>query len=310
GSRPSAAMMIPPMGLPEATFLDYAAEIKAHVNVPVIAVGRLGDPAIAAAAVADGKADFVALGRPLIADPDWVNKLRRDEPVRRCLACNTCVNEMRGGAKLGCVVNAAGGRERTFRDAAPIKGERIAVIGAGPAGLTYASLVAEHNAVTTFERDDAPGGAFRLAGKAPLFQEVEANERALTLYVDELVRACLQKNVTFRLGVDVRQNPELLAPFARIVVATGARYRYGLGPPVKLLLNTGLARRAALRNLLARLALRDWFYFKARRGSDDDIRRLARPGQTVVTIGDARKAGKSKDAIASAFSAALLEHHS
>jgi dimethylglycine catabolism A len=56
--------------------------------------------------------------------------------------------------------------------------------------------------------------------------------------------------------------------------------------------------------------LRDSFYFNARRGSGEDIRRLARPGQTVVTIGDARKAGKSKEAIASAFSAALLEHHS
>src|SRR5262249_46570514 len=160
GSRPSAAMMIPPMGLPEATFLDYAAEIKAHVNVPVIAVGRLGDPAIAAAAVADRKADFVAPGRPLIADPGWVNKLRRGGAARRCLACNTCVKEMRGGAKLGCVVNAAVGRERTFREAAPIKGERIAVIGAGPAGLTYASLVAGDNAVTVFEREREAGGAF------------------------------------------------------------------------------------------------------------------------------------------------------
>jgi 2,4-dienoyl-CoA reductase-like NADH-dependent reductase (Old Yellow Enzyme family) len=307
-SLPSAAMMIPPMALPEATFLGYVTEIKAHVTVPVIAVGRLGDPAIAAAAVTDGKADFIALGRPLIADPEWVNKLRRGEPVRRCLACNTCVNAMRGGAKLGCVVNAAVGRERTFREAAPIKGERVAVIGAGPAGLTYASLVARENAVTVFERERQAGGAFRLAGKAPLFQEVEANERAFATYIEELVRACLQRNVKFRFGVDVRKNPELLSSFDRIVVATGARYRYRLGPLVKLLLNAGVARRAPLRALFTRPAWRDWFYFEARRGSDEDIRRLARPGQTLVTIGDARKAGKSKEAIASAFSAALLEY--
>jgi dimethylglycine catabolism A len=307
-SLPSAAMMIPPMRLPEATFLDYAARIKALVNIPVIAVGRLGDPAIAAAAVADGKADFIALGRTLIAEPEWVNKLRRGEPARRCLACNTCVNEMRGGAKLGCVVNAAVGRERAFRDAAPMKGERIAVIGAGPAGLTYASLVASDNAVTVFEREQEAGGAFRLASKAPLFQEVEADERAFVVYLDELMSACLHKNVTLRLGVDVRKNPELLAPFDRIVIATGARYRYGLGPVVKLLLNAGLARRTPLRALFARPALRHWFYFDARRGLDENIPRLARPDQTVVTIGDARKAGKSKEAIASAFSAALLQH--
>jgi 2,4-dienoyl-CoA reductase-like NADH-dependent reductase (Old Yellow Enzyme family) len=309
-SLPSAAMMIPPMSLPEATFLEYAAEIKPHVKVPVIAVGRLGDAAIAAEAVVSGKADFIALGRPLIADPQWVNKLLRGEPARRCLACNTCVNDMRGGAKLGCVVNAAVGRERTFRDPKQVKGERIAVVGAGPAGLTYAVLAARHNAVTVFEREREAGGAFRLAGKAPLFQEMEANERTLTAYIDELVRACAYYDVTFRFGADVRHDPDLLKPFDRIVIATGARYRFGLGPVTKFLLNTGLARRAPLRNLFAPAGLRDWFYFKARRGSDQDIGRLARPGQTVVTIGDARKAGKSKEAIASAFSAALLEHHS
>lgn len=309
-SLPSAAMMIPPMRLPEATFLDYAAAIRTQVKVPVIAVGRLGDPATAAEAVARGKADFIALGRTLIADPEWVDKLRRGEPVRRCLACNTCVNEMRGGAKLGCVVNAAVGRERAFRDAAPVEGERIAVVGAGPAGLTYASLAAAHNAVTVFERERKAGGAFRLAGMAPLFQEVEADERALATYIDELVRACMYWGVTFRFDLDVRQQPELLAPFDRIVIATGARYRFGLGPITKLLLNTEHARRWPLRRLFARPRLRDWFYFKARRGSDDDVRRLARQGQAVMTIGDARKAGKSKEAIASAFSAALLENHS
>ena len=307
-SLPSAAMMIPPMRLPAATFLDYAAEIRRHVAIPVIAVGRLGDPATAAEAVARGHADFIALGRTLIADPAWVEKLRRGEPARRCLACNTCVNEMRGGAKLGCVVNAAAGREREFRGAAPVKSERIAVVGAGPAGLTYASLVAADNAVTFFERTREPGGALRDAGKAPLFQEVEADERAFTTYIDELVRACEQNHVTFRFGVDVRRNPDLLAPFDRIVIATGARYRFGIGPLAKFLLGTGLARRAPLRGLFARERLRDWFYFTARRSSGADIRRLVRPGQTVVTIGDARQAGKSKEAIASAFAAALLEH--
>jgi 2,4-dienoyl-CoA reductase-like NADH-dependent reductase (Old Yellow Enzyme family) len=307
-SLPSAAVMIPPMSAPEATFLDYAADIRAQVKVPLIAVGRLGDPATAADAVARGKADFIALGRTLIADPDWVNKLRRGEPARRCLACNTCVNEMRGGAKLGCVVNAMAGRERAFLNAAPPKGARIAVIGAGPAGLTYASLVAEHNAVTVFEREREPGGAFRYAGKAPLFQEVEASERAFETYIGELVRACTQKRVAFRFGIDVRQSPDLLAPFDRIVVASGARYRFGLGPLARFLLDAGWARSPPLRKLFASSRLRDWFYHDARRGCGDEIRRLVRPGQTVVVIGDARKAGKSKEAIASAFSAALQDH--
>jgi 2,4-dienoyl-CoA reductase-like NADH-dependent reductase (Old Yellow Enzyme family) len=305
-SLPSAAMMIPPMRLPEATFLDYAADIKARVEIPIIAVGRLGDPEKATEVVARGKADFIALGRTLIADPEWVNKLSRGEPARRCLACNTCVNEMRGGARLGCVVNAMAGRERAFHDAAPPQGERIAVIGAGPAGLTYASLVAAGNSVTVFERELEPGGAFRYAGKAPLFQEVEADERSLQTYIDELVRACAQKHVTFRFATDVREKPDLLAAFDRIVIATGARYRFGLGPLAAFLLDSGLARRPPLRNLFSSPRLRDWFYVRARRGTAEEFRRLVRPGQTVVAIGDAAKAGKSKEAIAGAFSAALL----
>ena len=110
-SLPSAQIVLPPMTFPDATFLDFAADIKQAVDVPVIAVGRLGDPATATDAVGSGKADFIALGRTLIADPQWVEKLRREEPIRRCLACNTCINEMRGGAGIGCVVNGAAGRE-------------------------------------------------------------------------------------------------------------------------------------------------------------------------------------------------------
>ena len=104
---------------PDALFLDLAAAVKKLVGVPIIAVGRLGDPAIATEAVAAGKADFIALGRALIAEPRWVEKLTRAEPIRRCLACNTCINEMRGGAAIGCVVNAAAGRERASRCSRP-----------------------------------------------------------------------------------------------------------------------------------------------------------------------------------------------
>src|SRR5947208_14856446 len=105
------------MTYPDATFLDYAAGVKAAVRAPVIAVGRLGDPATATAAVASGKADFVALGRTLVADPQWVDKLRRDEPIRRCLACNTCLDGMRRGPRISCVVNGAAGRDASLHDA-------------------------------------------------------------------------------------------------------------------------------------------------------------------------------------------------
>jgi 2,4-dienoyl-CoA reductase-like NADH-dependent reductase (Old Yellow Enzyme family) len=305
-SLPNAARMIPPMEYPEATFLDYAADIKKSVGVPVIAVGRLGDPATATQAVASGKADFIALGRTLIADPRWVEKLARGEPIRRCLACNTCVNEMRGGSPLRCVVNGAAGQETRFSKPRPPRNERIAIIGAGPAGLTYASLVADQNAVTIFERDDRAGGAFRYAGKAPLFQEVGARQSSFDNYVRDLVAACTRMGVTFRYATNVLKDPHLLASFDRIVVATGARYRYGLGGLVGALLDLGVGRWPGLRQILSQPRLRDWFYHRARTATGEDFRALATPRQKLVIIGDAIAAGKSRPAIASAFEHALL----
>jgi len=304
-SLPSAQMMTPPMECDEGLFLDYAARIKEEVMVPVIAVGRLGDPDLAKAAVDSGKADFVALGRSLIADSEWVTKVRQGRAIRRCLSCNTCINEMRDGAQLGCLVNPTAGRETEFAAAAPPQGERIAVIGAGPAGLSYASLVAPGNRVTVFERDAAPGGAFRYAGKAPRFQEVAAREQPFRKYIADLARGCKESGVEFRYGVDVLRQPDAVASFDRIVIATGAKYRFGLGALVPRLLDAGWGRSTLARKLFDSPAVREWFYYRARRGTAHAIRGIARSGQEVTTIGDARRAGKGKEAIADAFRAAL-----
>jgi 2,4-dienoyl-CoA reductase-like NADH-dependent reductase (Old Yellow Enzyme family) len=305
-SKPTAHRMIPPMAEPDAPFLEFAADIKRTIAVPVIAVGRLGDPAVAAQAVDSGKADFIALGRSLVADPLWVAKLARNEPIRRCLACNTCVDGMRGGAGISCVVNGAAGREIAFQNPAPPRNQRIAVIGAGPAGLTYASLVADYNAVTVFEKEPRPGGAFRYAGLAPMFQEVEANPASFARYIEDMAQACSRKNVVFQFDTDVERQPALLAPFSRIVVATGASYPFGLGALAMGMLERGAGRWPVVSRLLKAEALRNWFYYRGRRPTGARFMPLARPGQFVTVIGDAARPGKSKEAIASAFDAALL----
>jgi dimethylglycine catabolism A len=305
-SLPSAQVVLPPMSMPDGPFLEFAAQVKKDIAVPVIAVGRLGDPALAESAVASGKTDFIALGRTLVADPQWVEKVARGEPVRRCLACNTCINEMRGGARIGCVVNGAAGRETLFAEAKPRRGERIAVIGAGPAGLTYASLAADGNTVTVFEKDERAGGSFRYAGKAPLFQEVEADDKSFARYIDDMVAACKKKGVAFRFGTNVIVDPTILTPFDHVVIATGAAYRFGLGRLATWALDSGAARRPGIAQLLSNGRLRDWFYYRGRRATAARMRSMFWAGQRVTVIGDAAKAGKSKQAIASAFEAALL----
>jgi 2,4-dienoyl-CoA reductase-like NADH-dependent reductase (Old Yellow Enzyme family) len=302
-SLPSAHMMTPPMNCPEGIFLDYAARVKQDIDVPVIAVGRLGDPQLAMDAVDSGKADFVALGRSLIADPQWVAKVRGGIAVRRCLACNSCVDDMRGGDQLGCVVNPVAARERDYADAAMIpRGRRIAVIGAGPAGLAYAEQVAAHNSVTVFERENHAGGALRYAGLAPQFQGVEAEPSALDAFVRELERACREKGVVFRYGTPVGDLADIAPQFDHIVVATGATYRLGAGPLVVSLLESGWGKSALARRLFRTSRVREWFYRRARRSALPRVSGLE--GKEVVVIGDAKAPGRTRDAIASAYRAA------
>ena len=301
-SLPSAHMMTPPMICAEGIFLDYAARVKAEVSVPVIAVGRLGDPRLAMAAVDTGKADFVALGRSLIADPQWVAKARRRAPVRRCLACNTCVDEMRGGDQLGCVVNPAAAREGEYSPTRTPTGKRIAVIGAGPAGLSYAELVAPDNRVTVFEKEKVPGGALRHAGLAPQFQGVEADRKALDAFVGELERSCREKGVVFRYGMPIDTTSSIAPDFDRIVLATGARYQFRLGRLVVSLLEAGWGKSRLARMIFRSTRLRDWLYYRARRSTVPGMQDIR--GKDVLVIGDALAPGKTREAIASAYRAA------
>jgi 2,4-dienoyl-CoA reductase-like NADH-dependent reductase (Old Yellow Enzyme family) len=306
-SQPNAAVMIPPMAMPDGAFLHFAAAIKPLVAVPVIAVGRLGDPAMAIEAVEHGMVDFVALGRPLLADPDWIDKVAQGRTVRMCIACNTCVDGMREGYRLQCLVNPVTGRERLFGNRAERtdrlpEGLKIAVVGAGPAGLSYAALVAGRNAVTVFEKQASVGGAFRLAGLAPKFQGVTAHPMPLVRFVERLEKRCREAGVAFVFGGDVLAEPKRLDGFDLVVLATGAAYRPGLGA-IPALLRMGFAKLPGIRRLAAADRWRDWFYHRARVSHAEAMRRRL-GDRKVIVIGDALTPGKSVAAIRSAFEAA------
>jgi len=308
-SQPSAEIMIPPMATPETPFLEYAAQVRKAIKVPVIAVGRMGRPDQAISAIENGHADFIALGRPLLADAGWVRKAANGKPVRLCLACNTCVDGMREGKRLLCLVNPVAGRERQFADRLPkLQNMRVAIVGAGPAGLTFAASVACHNTVTVFEKDTMAGGAFRYAGLAPKFQNVEANPQSLLHYIDSLVSECEDAGVRFEYGWDLQQRGQELAAFDHVVIATGAAYRGGMRAVISSLLRAGLFRAPLVRGIAQHPGVRKWFYEKARKPTGRSIMRWLPESVPVSVIGDARVAGKSDAAIRDAvFSAYGLE---
>lgn len=304
-STPTAAIMIPPMWAGRAPFLKFAAAVKQKVRVPVIAVGRLGRREDAEQALLSGQADYIAMGRPLLSDPDWVAKVRDERAIRACLGCNSCVDGMREGRELYCLVNPEAGRETLFSRRSLVRcGQRIAVIGSGPAGLSYASLMAQSNKVTVFEKLDQIGGAFRVVADAPLFQNVEPRADSFQDYIASLHAMCLERGVIFEMQKDVLETPSLLIGFDHVVVASGARYRWGTGPMINAALQSGLVKRGFLKRIAENKTVRSYFYTRLRAGRSSDIRSILNGSLSIEIIGDALKPGRSEEAIRSAYEAA------
>lgn len=199
----------------DALNVGAAAAVKQVVDVPVIAVGRIHDPRRAEQILAAGRADFVAMGRPLLADPDLPVKLLtgRVRRVRRCISCENCIDAMEQRFSVDCAINPRTGRERELAIRPAGHGKRVVVVGGGPAGLEAARVAAERgHRVTLFERAAQLGGALLWA--AVLHPE---NQPFLTWLRHEI--ACSDVKVVLNSAASA-DDITALAPDG-VVVATG-----------------------------------------------------------------------------------------
>ena len=207
---------IPPMGSIAYNWtLPVCEKIKAAVSIPVATVGRVVTVESGEEILNAGKADIIGYGRSLLCDPDIAVKVERDEPIRTCLNCNKgCVDALTGRKYLSCVLNAENGDESTIflKPAEGVK--KIAIVGAGMAGLEAARVAAKRgHSVTLFEKEDHIGGQIHLAAvpprKAEILRAVEYYEAILPM-----------------LPVDVKLNTvptaEELNAYDAVMVAVGA----------------------------------------------------------------------------------------
>ncbi len=206
--------------VPRAAFAWVTRRMKEQVKLPLITTNRINMPEVAERILAAGDADMVSMARPLLADSQWVNKARADraDDINTCIACNqACLDHVFEHKRASCLVNPRACHETELLIApAPLR-KRIAVVGAGPAGLACATTLAERgHQVVLFERDDRIGGQFNLAKRIPGKEEFSGTLRYFARRIE-------QTGVDLRLSTaaDAAQ----LQGFDEIVLATGVTPR-------------------------------------------------------------------------------------
>ncbi|MCD9029701.1 NADPH-dependent 2,4-dienoyl-CoA reductase [Luteimonas sp. BDR2-5] len=206
--------------VPRAAFAGVTAKLRPHVSLPLVATNRINTPEVAETVLASGGADMVSMARPLLADPQWPAKARanRGETINTCIACNqACLDHVFQNRTASCLVNPRACAESELHYLPVAAPKRIAVVGAGPAGLACATIAAQRgHAVTLFEGADEIGGQFNLAKRIPGKEEFHETLRYFRHRIAET-------------GVDLRlstvANVEMLLAFDEVVLATGVEPR-------------------------------------------------------------------------------------
>jgi 2,4-dienoyl-CoA reductase (NADPH2) len=222
---PTIATMVP-----RAAFAWVTRRLKNEVGIPVIATNRINDPATAETLLARGDADMVSMARPFLADPEFVMKAQenRADEINTCIGCNqACLDQIFARQTATCLVNPFAGRETEWLQTPAARKRRVAVVGAGPAGMACATTAAERgHDVTLFEAAPEIGGQFNLARRIPGKEEFAETLR--------FFRTRLAK-----LGVEVRLNQRVdaedLRGFDEVILSSGVVPRQpsipGLGHP-------------------------------------------------------------------------------
>lgn len=204
--------------VPRAAFTWVTKKMNQEVSIPLITSNRINMPEVAEEILARGDADMVSMARPFLADPEWVNKAARgnSDQINTCIACNqACLDHVFNKKVASCLVNPRACHETEFNyDPAPFR-KKIAVVGAGPAGLSAATIAAQRgHQVTLFDADSELGGQFNMAKKIPGKEEFHETlryyKKQLQLYN---VKVVLNKKVTAR---DLENSR-----FEEIIIATG-----------------------------------------------------------------------------------------
>ena len=206
--------------VPRGAFAWVTGKLKPEVSVPVVASNRINTPEIAEEIIASGQADLVSMARPLLSDPHFVNKAAEDraDEINTCIACNqACLDHTFKNKRATCMINPRAGYETTLILSPTRKAKRIAVVGAGPAGLAAATeLAGRGHSVELFESLPEIGGQFRLAMQIPGKEEFKETIR---YYSRRMEIAGVKLHLGVRAGVDQ------LAEFDEVVIATGVEPR-------------------------------------------------------------------------------------